>query len=432
MGVELEKISRLYPSSNVLKNQNFLLDTAVEEMSAGSYSIVHIASHGQFDRDFRKSFVLTYDDKLTMEHIEQSVGLRRFQEEPLELLVLSACQTAAGDDRAALGLAGAALQAGARSALATLWSVDDVATAELVSEFYEQLATNQSISKARALQQAQLALVRDGAHPAAVGTVPDDRKLAMNGRGDKRTDEMRMDVNNRIGMCGIVLAGLLLSATAHTQVTTDITSDGTLGTTVNPLGNTYNIAGGTRPGNGPTLFHSFGQFTVGAADIANFSDDSGGLLTNTIVGRVTGGDQSQIYGTLRTTEFAGASLFLLNPAGIMFSENAELDTNGSFAASTADYVVLDNGWRLDADGSAPVLTVAGPTRFGFIDAQIGTIGVVDVIAPLAVGQDQTLTLVGGQIDVTNSTLVADSGRINVAAVASAGEVSLGSGWTRKT
>ena len=95
-----------------------------------------------------------------MNRLAQTIGLRRFQEEPLELLVLSACQTAAGDDRAALGLAGIALKAGARSALATLWFINDEATSVLVSEFYRQLQ-DPSISKAKALQNAQLMLVRD-------------------------------------------------------------------------------------------------------------------------------------------------------------------------------------------------------------------------------------------------------------------------------
>ncbi|MGH0028245.1 MAG: CHAT domain-containing protein, partial [Myxococcota bacterium] len=95
------------------------------------------------------------------------VGRSRLRaDEPLELLVLSACQTAAGDDRAALGLAGVALRSGARSALATLWSVNDVAAAELVTRFYGELAD--SASRAQALQRAQLQLLEQRAlrHPA--------------------------------------------------------------------------------------------------------------------------------------------------------------------------------------------------------------------------------------------------------------------------
>jgi CHAT domain-containing protein len=80
---------------------------------------------------------------------------------------LSACETAMGDDQAALGLAGVAIKAGARSALATLWSINDRASSALVMEFYRQLGDS-SVSKAVALQRAQLKMLADSAydHPA--------------------------------------------------------------------------------------------------------------------------------------------------------------------------------------------------------------------------------------------------------------------------
>ncbi len=156
---ELATISTLFPAQ-LSKDEDFTLSKAEEEMSSSSYSIVHIASHAQFDRDPEKSFILTYDDKLTMSLLEKTVGRRRIQGKPLELLVLSACQTAAGDDRAALGLAGVALKAGARSAVATLWSVNDAATAIVITEFYRQLQ-DKNTSKAAALQTAQLTLARN-------------------------------------------------------------------------------------------------------------------------------------------------------------------------------------------------------------------------------------------------------------------------------
>jgi CHAT domain-containing protein len=121
---------------------------------------VHIASHGRFEGDIAKTFPLTFDDKLTMERLDQFVGLFRFRDEPLELLALSACETAAGDDRAALGLAGVAVKAGARSALATLWHINDPATSILIAEFYRELR-NPSVSRAVALQGAQLKLLHD-------------------------------------------------------------------------------------------------------------------------------------------------------------------------------------------------------------------------------------------------------------------------------
>jgi CHAT domain-containing protein len=113
------------------------------------------------------SFLLTFDGKLTMQTLDQLIGLFRFRQEPLELLTLSACQTGVGDDRAALGLAGVALKAGARSALATLWFINDEASATLISEFYRQLRDS-GLSKAVALQRAQIKLLNDRiyGHPA--------------------------------------------------------------------------------------------------------------------------------------------------------------------------------------------------------------------------------------------------------------------------
>ena len=102
--------------------------------------------------------LLTYDDKLTMNKLESTIGLRRFQTEPIDLLVLSACQTAVGDDQAALGLAGVAIKAGARSALATLWYIDDNATSQLIADYYKQL-TQEDQTKAKALQMAQVNMI---------------------------------------------------------------------------------------------------------------------------------------------------------------------------------------------------------------------------------------------------------------------------------
>jgi CHAT domain-containing protein len=95
-----------------------------------------------------------------MNQLEQIVGIGQYRDKPVELLTLSACQTAAGDDRAALGLAGVAVKSGARSALATLWFVNDQATALLVSDFYQHLKDS-SVSKAGALQQAQINILSD-------------------------------------------------------------------------------------------------------------------------------------------------------------------------------------------------------------------------------------------------------------------------------
>ena len=102
--------------------------------------------------------MLTYDKKLTMDHLRELIGLFEFRQIPLDLLTLSACESAAGDDQSALGLAGVAVKAGARSALATLWFINDPASSNLINAFYLRLKQS-SLSKAQALREAQVALL---------------------------------------------------------------------------------------------------------------------------------------------------------------------------------------------------------------------------------------------------------------------------------
>jgi CHAT domain-containing protein len=161
---ELNNIHEQY-GGTVLKDAGFQLDAVTSMMAKTPYRIIHIASHGQFDRDPNKTFLLTYDGKMTMNFLEQVISAGKFRDEPVELLTLSACQTAVGDDRAALGLAGVAVKAGARSALASLWFINDQASSQLVSLFYQQLLKTQS--KAQALRQAQLQLLADSRYQHA-------------------------------------------------------------------------------------------------------------------------------------------------------------------------------------------------------------------------------------------------------------------------
>src|SRR5438105_14177332 len=156
-------------------------------------------------------------------------------------------------------------------------------------------------------------------------------------------------------------------------MTTALTPDGTLGTAVTRHGNIYAITGGTRPGNGPNLFHSFDRFSVGTGDTASFTGPQTGI-TN-ILSRVTGGQRSDIDGTLRS-EIPGAHLYLLNPAGVLFGPNASLDVSGSFHVSTADYLRLADGARFSARLSeTSTLSVAPPAAFGFLGPQPATITV---------------------------------------------------------
>ncbi len=163
---ELAALKRLYPNVTLMNDQ-FNLSNMEKELKQEPFSMLHIASHGQFGSTVEETFLLTFDDKLTMDRLDAMLGLFRFRDTPLEMLVLSACETAAGDDRAALGLAGVAIKAGARSALATLWFVNDQASSVLVTEFYRNLKTP-TLPRALALQRAQLSLLASRLyhHPA--------------------------------------------------------------------------------------------------------------------------------------------------------------------------------------------------------------------------------------------------------------------------
>ncbi|NWF71807.1 MAG: CHAT domain-containing protein [Nitrospirae bacterium] len=164
---ELETIHGLFGGTSLL-NKEFMMSRVGEELKANPYSVMHIASHGQFQSDSNETFLLAYDGKMTMDKLEGYVGMLRFREEPLALITLSACETAAGDDRAALGLAGVAIKAGARSALASLWFLDDQASSQLVTEFYQQLHNDSVASTAVALQRAQIKFLENPEynHPA--------------------------------------------------------------------------------------------------------------------------------------------------------------------------------------------------------------------------------------------------------------------------
>lgn len=156
---EMDALDLLFECTSLL-NQEFCIPNLEEALQERQFNVVHIASHGQFGGELSDTFLLAFDDKVTMDHLSSLIGLFRFRDKPLDLLTLSACETAAGDDRAALGLAGIAVKAGARSALATLWHINDQATSILISDFYDALKSPSS-TRASALRHAQLRLLRD-------------------------------------------------------------------------------------------------------------------------------------------------------------------------------------------------------------------------------------------------------------------------------
>ncbi len=229
------------------------------------------------------------------------------------------------------------------------------------------------------------------------------------------------------------LIPLSVPAPGQAQAPSPITSSG-LNTSVAKSGTAYDITGGTRPGNGPNLFHSFGEFGVPANALANFVNDSG-LATSNILSRVTGGNPSNIFGTLRTTGFGAANLFLMNPAGIVFGPTASLNVGGSVSFTTADYLRLTDGAQFNAlpgpvDASVSTAPVAA---FGFLGSNPGAIIVQG--GRLAVSEGQGLSLVGGTIEVRSNTLEngssqaarlsAPGGHLHLASVASPGEVPIG-------
>jgi CHAT domain-containing protein len=154
---ELEALGRVFGGTTLL-NADFVAPAVERAVEAQPFGMVHIASHGEFRDEAAQSFLLTWDGRLALGHLADLVGVTRFREQPLELLALSACETAAGDERAALGLAGVAVRAGARSALATLWSIPDESSADLVADFYAKLA-QPGATRAQALRSAQLAVL---------------------------------------------------------------------------------------------------------------------------------------------------------------------------------------------------------------------------------------------------------------------------------
>jgi len=163
---ELEAVRELH-GGTILLDEAFGREAMSRSLEENTFNVVHFATHAQFGGDASDSFLLAWDGRIDMNGLADAIGAFRYRDTPLDLLLLSACQTAEGDDQAALGLAGVAVKAGARSALATLWAVGDEATQQVVVGFYRALA-EPGVSRAEALRRAQLALLDDPVrgHPA--------------------------------------------------------------------------------------------------------------------------------------------------------------------------------------------------------------------------------------------------------------------------
>ena len=193
----------------------------------------------------------------------------------------------------------------------------------------------------------------------------------------------------------------------------------------------YNITGGTRPESGTSLFHSFGEFGVPTNNIANFLNETA-LHTDNILARITGGDISTIFGTIRTTGFGNANLFLMNPNGFLFGPNATVNVGGMATFTTAEYMRLTDGGRFNANPNttaADLLTAAPVAAFGFIgsahaiDFEGGQLKVAEGTA-----EGTGITLVGGDINLApdhsgrSSGITAPGRQIQLTSVAGEGKV----------
>ncbi|WP_375491388.1 filamentous hemagglutinin N-terminal domain-containing protein [uncultured Nostoc sp.] len=199
-----------------------------------------------------------------------------------------------------------------------------------------------------------------------------------------------------------------------------ITPDNTLGSghsTVTPQNQLVDrVDGGVI--RGINLFHSFQEFNIGEGRSAYFANPTG---IENIISRVTGGNPSQLLGTLGV--LGKANLFLINPNGIIFGANAKLDVSGSFIASTASSLVFADGTKFSATNpqAPPLLTIKVPIGLEFENIP-GAISLQS--ARLVVQPDKTLALVGGNVSLDNSTILAPGGRVELGGLAQKGTVTI--------
>ncbi|MGL5076828.1 MAG: CHAT domain-containing protein, partial [Waterburya sp.] len=153
---ELQQIKSIFPKSQELLNQEFTA-TSIEQQLQSGFPVIHLATHAVFSSDPQKTFIVAGDRSIININTFNNL-LRSSNTTKPELIVLSACDTATGDERAILGLAGVAVRSGS-STLASLWSVGDASTAQLMSQFYREF-DQPGVKKAQALQKAQLSLIK--------------------------------------------------------------------------------------------------------------------------------------------------------------------------------------------------------------------------------------------------------------------------------
>ncbi|MEM1393000.1 MAG: S-layer family protein [Cyanobacteria bacterium P01_H01_bin.150] len=240
-------------------------------------------------------------------------------------------------------------------------------------------------------------------------------------------------------MKGIVfLSGLissLLTSVFILPALSQVTSDGTTNTTVRPSGNNFDILNGIQKGN--NLFHSFTEFSIPTGSSATFNNSTN---VENIINRVTGGNISNIDGLIKAN--GNANLFLINPAGIVFGENAALNIGGSFLGTTAESIFFEDGFEFSAVNpqNEPLLTVSVPLGLqignnpGTIEVQGSgnkltldeTFSFIRDERPLGlqVPSGKTLALIGGDISLQGGNLTAEAGRIELGSVLESAKVEL--------
>ncbi|MDM8567406.1 filamentous hemagglutinin N-terminal domain-containing protein, partial [Candidatus Halobeggiatoa sp. HSG11] len=214
----------------------------------------------------------------------------------------------------------------------------------------------------------------------------------------------------------------------------DVVLDGTLGPQVELTGPNFAVEAKLGQQHGSNLFHSFSQFDINKGEIAIFSGPNN---INNIISRVTGGQMSNIDGTLQST-IPYADFYFLNPHGIMFGPNAKLDIQGSFHASTADTLSLGTtGQFAIRQPKNSLLTVAPPKAFGFLTDNPASITLQD--STLSISEGKTLSLIGGDLNMSGKLLSisgigptvkrkftthleAPNGRINLVSISSKAQI----------
>lgn len=160
---EVQRIRALMPGRDLLLDRDFTWSKLQQHFVSSSPGGVHIATHGKFSSDPKRTYLIDYKNaRLSLDGFSEFF---RLNHRKLDLLVLSACETAQGDNRAILGLAGIAIQSGARSTIAGLWQIDDTSTVPLMIRFYEQLKRPGN-TKVQALRHAQVESMSDRGHPS--------------------------------------------------------------------------------------------------------------------------------------------------------------------------------------------------------------------------------------------------------------------------